>query len=110
MGTAGNEHCRQIGTLGKMDRGRDAGPRKFILSAHLPHYLLVLLSLSVFKLIICISFATIFLLILSPISFIRPNISTVHAISLILHSSLVSSSQFSVVSLIISTSPMAVSI
>ena len=42
--------------------------------AHLPQCLLVLLSLSVLNLFICISFVTIFLLILSSISFIWPNI------------------------------------
>ena len=44
--------------------------------AHLPQCSLVLLSLSVLNLFICISFVTIFLLILSPISFIWPNIWT----------------------------------
>ena len=44
--------------------------------AHLPQCPLVLLSLSVLNLFICISFVTIFLLILSPISFIWPNIWT----------------------------------
>ena len=44
--------------------------------AYLPQCLSVLLSLSVLNLFICISFVTIFLLILSRISFIWPNIWT----------------------------------
>ena len=47
MSTEGNEHCGQIGTLGKMDPGRDGDREKIILSAYLSQCPLVLLSLSV---------------------------------------------------------------